>query len=69
VGRAGLPRLRFHELRHGAASLLAAREVPARVAMELRGHSDIRTTLNVYTHVAPELARDAATRLDAALRG
>jgi integrase len=37
--------------------------------MELLGHSDIRTTLNVYTHVAPELAREAVRSLDAALRG
>ena len=69
LDRAGLPRLRFHDLRHGAASLLAAQEVPARVAMELLGHSDIRTTLNVYTHVAPELAREAVRSLDVALRG
>jgi integrase len=66
--RAGLPRYRFHDLRHGTASLLAARGVPARVAMELLGHSDIRTTLHIYTHVGPELARDAVERLDAALR-
>jgi integrase len=69
LGRAGLPGRRFHDLRHGSASLLAARDVPARVAMELLGHTDIGTTLNIYTHVAPELARDAAERLNAALGG
>jgi integrase len=65
--RAGLHRWRFHDLRHGTASLLAAQGVPARVAMELLGHSDIGTTLHIYTHVGPELARDAADWLDAAL--
>lgn len=51
LGRAALPDMRFHDLRHSCASLLAAQGVPARVAMEILGHTDIRTTQNVYTHV------------------
>ena len=66
---AGLPSMRYHELRHGAASLMAAQGVPARVAMEVLGHAQISTTLNLYTHVAPELQRDAAERMAAALWG
>ena len=66
---AGLPRMRYHELRHGAASLMAAQGVPARVAMEVLGHAQISTTLNIYTHVSPELQRDAADRMGAALWG
>lgn len=64
---AGLPPMRYHDLRHGAASLMAAQGVPARVAMEVLGHAQISTTMNIYTHVAPELARDAADRVAAAL--
>ncbi len=67
--RAGLPRMRFHDLRHGAASLLLAQGVHARVVMEQLGHSQIGTTMNIYAHVAPELQREAARRLGAALAG
>jgi len=66
---AGLPAMRYHDLRHGAASLMAAQGVPARVAMEILGHAQISTTMNVYVHVAPELGRDAADRMAAALWG
>ena len=66
---AGLPEMRYHDLRHGAASLMAAQGVPARVAMEILGHSQISTTMNIYTHVAPELGREAADRIGAALWG
>ena len=48
--RAGLPPLRFHDLRHSALSFLAAQGVAPRVAMEIAGHADIRLTLGVYTH-------------------
>jgi integrase len=43
--------------------------VPARVVMELLGHSQITLTLGTYTHVVPELARDAAVRMGDALWG
>ena len=45
--RAGLSSMRYHDLRHGAASLMAAQGVPARLAMEALGHADIGTTMNV----------------------
>jgi integrase len=64
---AGLPPMRYHDLRHGAASLMAAQSVPVRVAMEILGHSQISTTMNVYAHMAPELGRDATDRIGAAL--
>lgn len=58
---------RFHDLRHSAASLLLAQGVPARGVMEILGHSQIGITLNLYSHVMPELLRDAAQKMDAAL--
>ena len=67
LGLAGLPTMRYHDLRHGAASLMAAQGVPARVAMEILGHSQISTTMNIYTHIAPELQREASERVAAAL--
>lgn len=66
---AGLPHLRFHDLRHSAASLLLAQGVHPRVVMELLGHSDIRLTMNTYSHVIPQLSRDAADKMGAALWG
>ena len=67
LGRAGLPRIRFHDLRHSCASLLAAQGVPARVAMEVLGHSDIRITQNIYTHVFDEARHEATDAIDRAL--
>jgi integrase len=67
VVAAGLPRQRFHDLRHACASLLLAQGVPARVVMETLGHSEISLTLNTYSHVLPSLGREAAARMDALL--
>lgn len=67
--QAGVPRARLHDARHTAATLLLAQGVPARVVMEILGHSQITLTLGTYTHVVPELARDAADRIGQALWG
>lgn len=64
---AGLPAMRFHDLRHGAASLLLAQGVHPRVVMEMLGHSTITLTMNVYSHVIPDLQREAADKMEAAL--
>jgi integrase len=63
LGRAGLPSVRLHDLRHTAASLLVAQGVPPRVVMEILGHSQIALTMNTYSHVAPEVSREAADRM------
>jgi integrase len=65
--KAGLPRMRFHDLRHSCASLLLVQGVPARVVMETLGHSNISVTMDTYTHVLPELQRQAADAMDRAL--
>ncbi|MBM0228390.1 MULTISPECIES: tyrosine-type recombinase/integrase [Micromonospora] len=67
IRQAGLRQVRLPDLRHTAASVLLAQGVPARVVMEILGHSQISVTLNIYAHVAPEIAREAAARLEAAL--
>jgi len=67
LAKAGLPDMRYHDLRHGTASLMAALGVPPRVAMELLGHANISTTMEVYAHVAPEFQREAVDRVSAAL--
>jgi integrase len=67
LARAGLPRQRFHDLRHACASLLLAQGVSPRVVMELLGHSQITLTLNTYSHVMPGLQAEAAARMDGLL--
>ena len=69
IAEAGLPPMRYQHLRHGAASLMAAQGVPPRVAMEVLGHSQISTTMNIYSHVAPESQQVAADRVAEALWG
>ena len=52
VEKAGLRQVRLHDLRHTAATLMLAQGVPARVIMEVLGHSQIGVTLNTYSHVS-----------------
>ena len=67
LARVGLPRQRFHDLRHTAASLLLAQHVQPRDLMEILGHSQISLTMNTYSHVMPAAMKDAATRMDSIL--
>ena len=62
--RADLPRIRLHDLRHTAASLMLAEGVQARVIMQTLGHSQISITLNTYGHVSADLSREAADRME-----
>src|SRR5205807_8803276 len=64
VKRAELPMQRFHDLRHAAASFLLAQGVPARVVMEILGHSQISLTLGTYSHLIPGMGRAATDLLD-----
>jgi integrase len=61
---AGLPPMRFHNLRHAAASLLMAEGVPVKVISEMLGHADITVTLKVYAHLLPTAQEQAAKAMD-----
>ena len=67
LAEAGIRRVRFHDLRHSCATLLLVQGVSPRVVMEVLGHSEIALTMNAYSHVVPELQREAAQRMQAIL--
>ena len=56
----GLRKIRFHDLRHSCTSLLYANGVSLKEIQEWLGHSDISTTLNIYTHL------DFSAKIDSA---
>lgn len=64
VKKAGLPHMRFHDLRHSAATILMAMKVPVKVIQELLGHSNITITLNVYGHVLPSMQEEAMDKME-----
>lgn len=69
VARAGLPRIRFHDLRHTCAALWIELNEPPKFIQQQMRHADIGTTLNVYGHLFPSRAHEAAQRMDNLLFG
>ena len=63
--RAGLPHMRFHDLRHACASLLLAGGIHPKVVQERLGHASISTTMDTYSHTLPSLQADAAEKVEA----
>ena len=62
--KANLPHVRFHDLRHSAASLLIARGVQLVEVSQLLGHSELRVTADLYAHLLQQTAAKAATIMD-----
>jgi len=61
---AGLPRIRFHDLRHTAATSMLMDGIPPIVVSEMLGHSSIAMTSDLYGHVMPDVQRSAAASFD-----
>ncbi len=64
---AELPEIRFHDLRHTAATLLLGQGVHAKIVSEMLGHSSINITLDLYSHVTPTMQREAAGAMNTLL--
>jgi integrase len=65
--RAGLPQIRFHDLRHTCATLLLGRNVNPKIVSEMLGHASIAITLDTYSHVLPTMQDSAARAMEEAL--
>jgi integrase len=61
--KAGLPPLRFHDLRHMAGTLMHEAGVPLKRAQEILGHASERTTLAIYTHSMRRTHDDSADKI------
>jgi integrase len=62
--RAKLPRIRFHDLRHSAATILKMSGVPDQAIQKLLGHASVRTTQEIYTHLTADAQKQTAAKMD-----
>ena len=69
LARAGLPRIRFHDLRHTYATLALRNGESPKVVQETLGHASVTITLDTYSHVLPEVQEQAAERMERLLSG
>lgn len=63
IKKAGVPRIRFHDLRHTAATLALRAGVPLKVVSDRLGHAGIEITANLYQHVLPDMQEEAAAKV------
>jgi integrase len=62
--KAGLPSIRFHDLRHTCATLLLTKGVHPKIVQELLGHSTISITLDIYSHVLPNMQKEVVKAME-----
>jgi integrase len=61
---ANLPRIRFHDLRHTAASLMLNHGIPVIVVSQRLGHLNASVTLNIYAHTTVDMQNEAVSLMD-----
>jgi len=62
--KASLPDIRFHDLRHSAATMLLGMGIHPKIVQERLGHHDIGTTMDIYSHVLPTMQEGVMKQLD-----
>lgn len=62
-----VPVIRFHDLRHTHATILLLNDIPVKVVSERLGHASISITLDIYTHVLPNMQKEAAEKINGIL--
>ena len=62
--RAGLPDVRFHDLRYSAATVLLTRKIDLKVVSELLGHSSVAITADIYQSVLSEQQQEIVNKMD-----
>jgi integrase len=67
IERAGVPRIRLHDNRHTSATLLLAGGIHPKIVQERLGHSAIAMTLDLYSHVTPDMQQQAADAMEATI--
>ena len=67
LNHAGLPHIRFHDLRHTCATLLLSKGVHPKFVQELLGHATISITLDTYSHVIPAIGDQTKTAMEEVL--
>jgi integrase len=66
--QAHLPKIRFHDLRHSAATILKMAGIPDQAIQKLLGHASVRTTQEIYTHLTPDGEKRAADKMEEIFR-
>jgi len=67
--QAGLPDIRFHDLRHSSATMLLGMKVHPKIVQEILGHSQIAITMDIYSHILPTMQEEAMNKLNDVLQG
>jgi integrase len=65
--RAGLPRIRFHDLRHSAATLPLGLGIHPKIVSAMLGHSQVAITLNLYSYVMATMQQEAVQAFEGLL--
>lgn len=64
INKHNLPQIRFHDLRHTYATIALQNDVNPKIVSEILGHSKITMTLDLYSHVLPEMQKEATNKME-----
>ncbi len=69
IKKAGVPKIKFHGMRHTCATLLLKNGEHVKVVSERLGHKGVEITMNIYQHALPDMQEAAASTIGAILHG